>query len=188
MYGCVMFMPIVINNKEVSFAKGKNGMNAILIDRENNTFQVYTETRRYKPTPIPLDSVFSERGYSIKDWNIRALGSSTVMYVKITNVKRDLVISYSHKEMLEKAYDDNYKIPLYVKRILTYISNKLIDNVSEPVNLLLTAKHRLIDSVFTLAIPCPKHKDYISVDRCKFCKHHIKLIHDKIPKVVCKLG
>jgi len=181
-------MPIIINNKEMSLVKGKNGINAILLDRTNNTFQIYTESKRYKPTPIPLDSVFSDRGYNIKDWNIKAIGNSTTMYVKITNVKRDLVISYSHKEMLEKAYDDNYKIPLYVKRVLAYISNKLIDRVDEPIKLLLVAKHRLIDSVLTLAIPCPKYKDYVSIERCKFCKDHIKIIYDKIPKVVCRLG
>ncbi len=181
-------MPIIINDKEMSFVKGKNGVNAVLVDRKNNTFQIYTKAKSYKPTPIPYEQVFSDRGYNIKDWNIRAIGNSTMMYVKVSNPKMDFAISYSHREMLSRAFDDNYKIPLYVKKVLAYISNKLIEKVEEPIELLLTAKHRLIDSVLTLAIPCPKYKDYVSIERCKFCKHHIKMIHDKIPKVICMIG
>ena len=177
----------MINNKEVNFVKSRNGVVAIVFDRDKNVFQIYSELKTYKPTPIPYDQIFSYRGYNLREWNIRAIGNNTLMYVKLTNVKRNLVITFSHKEMLERAYDSNTKIPLYVKQALAYITNKLIDLQKEPIELTLVAKHRLIDSVLTLAVPCPKAKTYVSLDRCRFCEHNIAILDRKIPKVLCRL-
>jgi len=187
-------MVMLINGKELSLLKGKrNNMIAILYDEENNTYEMYKlhSPKVYRAVDnVKIDLAFSLGGLPVKNWLVRVIGNkSNRVVVKVSNYKRNFLVTFNHLDMLKRVYNDNFKIPSYIKAILNRITDKLIDSkrFGDADKVTFISKPLAVDAVLTFVVPCVKTKGYVSIDRCRFCKRCVRILDTKPPKVICSL-
>jgi len=172
-------MVFTIAEKKIIVVKGKKNRQIFLVE-DTQELKVTIYPADGKPISTfskPIEDIFSIKGLTVKNYNIRAYGNSQMVRVIVLNLKTREVMEFNHYDMLDRYYLDT-KLPRYVKSVLNRISSRLIE-VKRKIELKPITPISKTQTV--LAVSCPKKNgELIPVSMCKTCPHaKYRYIEDK---------
>jgi len=158
-----------MNDKKLTFLKGKSNKGLLLVeDLEKFTFQIITNySLPSPPKDLPLDQIFSDKGFVIKSYRIRALGNKQNMTVRVLNFKNGKSMFLRHNELLDNTFL-NSKLPKYVKSVLLKFSTSLIR--LEIIEQELPKQKVVMQKIFQ-AVFCKRDDKPIALHKCILCDY-----------------
>jgi len=190
----------MIDNKELEVLKGKrNRAITKVIDYDNLTVQFLTSYSLPTKINIPITDIYSDKGLTIKNYNIKALGNSQNMLVKVfsyANKSRQQLYYFNHNDLLAKSFLKT-SLPKYVKAVLLRLVISLIKIPRKPLEPPRSPYFKPKKPILTLTVNCPLNKINIPISMCQACGYFIRYRHEYqtikgkrvkvIKDVICKL-